>query len=197
MDLNGDRHPVSFISKTFSPAKRNYEIYDWELLVIIRALEEWRHYIQGSPHTTIILSDHKNLTYYREAKKLNQRQARWSLYLLEFDVKLVHTPGNKMVQSDALSRGPDLCPDNDTDNENRIMLPDNMFLNLIDMDLQQKIAMTDDLDGSAAEALILLLETAPTSMTKGLEDWKIETTNGQNIPFFKGKNYIPRNMDLR
>ena len=50
------------------------------------------------------------------------------------------------------------------------MLPDNMFLNLIDMDLQQKIAMMDDLDGSAAEALKLLLETAPTSMTKGLED---------------------------
>ena len=46
--------------------------------------------------------------------------------------------------------------------------------------------MTDDLDGSAAEALILLLEKAPTSMTKGLEDWKIETTNGQNI---LGKNY--------
>ena len=51
-----------------------------------------------------------------------------------------------------------------------IMLLDNIFLNLIDMDLQQKIAMTDDLDGSAAEALKLLLETAPISMTKGLED---------------------------
>ena len=71
LDLNGDRHPVSFISKTFSLAERNYEIYDWELLEIIRALEEWRHYIQGSPHTTVILSNHKNLTYYHEAKKLN------------------------------------------------------------------------------------------------------------------------------
>ena len=71
LDSNGDRHPVSFISKTFSP-ERNYEIYDWELLAIIRGLEEWRHYIQGSPHTTIILSDHKNLTYYHEAKKLNR-----------------------------------------------------------------------------------------------------------------------------
>ena len=63
---------------------------------------------------------------------------------MEFDIKLVHTPENKMVQSDALSQQPDLCPDNDTDNENMIMLPDNMFLNLIDMDLQQKITMTDD-----------------------------------------------------
>ena len=26
LDSNGDRHPVSFISKTFSPAERNYEI---------------------------------------------------------------------------------------------------------------------------------------------------------------------------
>ena len=72
LDSNGGRHPVSFISKTFSSAERNYEIYDQELLVIIRALEEWRHYIQGSPHTTVILSDHKNLTNYHEAMKLNR-----------------------------------------------------------------------------------------------------------------------------
>jgi hypothetical protein len=104
LDMNSARHPCAFISKTFSPAECNYEIYDRELLAIIRALEEWRHYIQGSRHTTIILSDHKNLTYYRDARKLNRRQARWSLYLTEFDVKLVHTAGPKMVQSDALSR---------------------------------------------------------------------------------------------
>ena len=67
---------ISYVSKTFSPAERNYEIYDRELLAIIQALEEWHHYIQGSPHTTTILSDHKNLTYYREAQKLNRRQAR-------------------------------------------------------------------------------------------------------------------------
>ena len=35
LDTNGDRHPCAFISKTFSPTERNYEIYDWELLAII------------------------------------------------------------------------------------------------------------------------------------------------------------------
>ena len=40
LDSNGARHPILFISKTFSPAERNYEIYDRELLAIIRALEE-------------------------------------------------------------------------------------------------------------------------------------------------------------
>ena len=98
LDTNGDWHPCAFISKTFSPTERNYEIYDQELLAIIRALEEWRHYIQGSPHTMMVLSDHKNLTYYRDAQKLNCRQAWRSLFLSEFDVKLVHISGTKVVQ---------------------------------------------------------------------------------------------------
>jgi RNase H-like domain found in reverse transcriptase/Integrase zinc binding domain/Chromo (CHRromatin Organisation MOdifier) domain/Integrase core domain/Reverse transcriptase (RNA-dependent DNA polymerase) len=197
LDSNGDRHPVSFLSKTFSPAERNYEIYDRELLAIIRALDEWRHYIQGSPHTTVILSDHKNLTYYREAQKLNRRQARWSLYLSEYDVKLVHTPGHKMIQSDALSRRPDWCPDEDTDNENVTMLPEDLFIALIDEGLQRRIANSTDLDGNAAEALTLLLESGPTAMTTGLGDWKLDNSTGQNVLFYKGKNYVPRNTDLR
>ena len=41
LDSNGDRNPISFISKTFSPAERNYEIYHRELLAIILVLEEW------------------------------------------------------------------------------------------------------------------------------------------------------------
>jgi hypothetical protein len=157
LDSNGDRHPCAFISKTFSPTERNYEIYDRELLAIIQALEEWRHYIQGSSHTTVVLSDHKNLTYYREARKLNRRQARWSLYLSEFDIKLVHTPGHKMIQSDALSRRPDFVPDDDTDNDDMTMLLDDLFINLIDTDLQKRIASCTTMDKDAMDALTTLL----------------------------------------
>ena len=35
--------PVAFISKSLNKAKRNYEIYDREILAIIRYLEEWRY----------------------------------------------------------------------------------------------------------------------------------------------------------
>ena len=55
--------PSPLFQKPFLQLNKNYEIYDRELLAIIRALEEWRHYIQGSAHTTVILSDHK-LMYY-------------------------------------------------------------------------------------------------------------------------------------
>ena len=104
LDLNGNQHPIAFMSNTFTNTERKYEIYDRELLGIIQALKEWRHYIQGSGHTTVKFSDHKNLTYFRMAQKLNDRQARWSLYLSEFDIKLIHLPGSKMIQSDVLSR---------------------------------------------------------------------------------------------
>ena len=83
-----------------------------------------------------------------------------------------------MVQSDALSQRPELCPEEDNDNEDIVMLPDELFVSLIDTDLQERIAMADDLDGNAAEALKLLLESAPTAMTTGLEDWTLEEVNG-------------------
>ena len=101
-----------------------------------------------------------------------------------------------MIQSDALSRRPDLCPDEDTNNENIVMLSDEMFVNLIDMDLQNWIAIANDLDSDAAQALKLLLEEAPTEMTTGLGDWKLKNAEGGNILFYKGKNYIPKDIEL-
>jgi hypothetical protein len=123
LDSNRDWHPIAFMSKTFSETKRKYEIYDRELLGIIRALKEWRHYIQESGYMTVVHSDHKNLMYFWTAQKLNDRQARWSLYLSGFDIKLIHLPGTKMVQSDTLSRRPDYGAKGQFDDEEKTMLP--------------------------------------------------------------------------
>lgn len=143
-DKLGKRHPISFLSKTFSPAERLYQIYDRELLAMVRALDEWRHYILGSPHVTTVLSDHQNLMYYRQPQRLVPRQARWNLFLSEFDIKLTHLPGTKMIQLDALSRRPDHNPGTQDENNTEItMLPDNLFIRIIDLDLQRKMATTD------------------------------------------------------
>jgi len=74
-------HPVAFYSKSLSPVEQNYEIHDKEMLAIIHALEEWRHFLEGAQYLVEIWTDHKNLEYFMTAKKLNRRQARWSLYL--------------------------------------------------------------------------------------------------------------------
>jgi len=51
--------------------------------------------------------DHKNLEYFITAKKLNHRQAYWSLYLACFDFKLIHCPGRSIGKPDTLLRRPD------------------------------------------------------------------------------------------
>jgi hypothetical protein len=100
-------HPVAFLSKSLSEVERNYEIHDLEMLTIIRALEEWQHYLEGAQHPVEIWTDHKNLEYFWAAQKLNQRQAQWSLYLSRFDFTLHHRPGCSMGKPDALSRWAD------------------------------------------------------------------------------------------
>jgi len=100
-------HLVAFYSKSLSLVERNYEIHDKEMLIIICALEEWRHFLEGAQHLVEIWTDHKNLEYFMTANKLNRRQARWSLYLACFDFKLTHRPGCCMEKPDVLSQRPD------------------------------------------------------------------------------------------
>jgi len=51
--------------------------------------------------------DYKNLQYFMMAKKLNWRQARWSLLLAHFDFIMHHHPGKSMEKMDALSHQSD------------------------------------------------------------------------------------------
>jgi len=100
-------HPVAFYSKSLSSVEQNYEIHDKKMLAIIRVLEEWRHFLEEATHPVEIWTDHKNLEYFMTAKKLNRRQARWSLHLARFDFLLHHRPGRTMGKLDALSRRAD------------------------------------------------------------------------------------------
>ena len=129
---------------------------------------DWRHYLIGSPHPVYIRSDHKNLTYFRTAKKLNRRQARWSLFLLEFYLRLEHVPGTKMVISDTLSHRPDLCQE-ENNNNNMTLLPDTLFVSAIDLAFKDLLATAGRNDSITADALQTLKE-GPALATSTLVD---------------------------
>jgi len=118
---DGKWHPIAFYSKSLSSVERNYEIHDKEMLAIIHALEEWRHFLEGATHLVEIWTDHKNLKYFITAKKLNHRQACWSLYLARFDFLLHHCSGRIMGKPDTLSRRAD-HGNGASDNENAVLL---------------------------------------------------------------------------
>src|SRR6201996_5154044 len=126
-DETRKRRPVAYFSSTLSEAERNYDIYDLELLAIVKALRHWRHYLAGSPHKIIIYTDHANLQYWRQPHKISRRIAREVLELSEFNVELRHIAGNTNGRADALSRRPDY-DQGERDNQDVVVLPDHLFV---------------------------------------------------------------------
>ena len=73
---DGLQRPVTFISKSLSDIERNYEIYNKEMLVIVRYLEVQKHFLEETTTKFEIWTDYKNLEYFIKVQKLNRRQAR-------------------------------------------------------------------------------------------------------------------------
>ena len=77
------------------------------------------------------------------------------------------------------------------------MLPEDMFINLLDTNLQERILNGKELDKDVKNAMETLLQKGPTSLKNDLEDWKIEEVDGRKTIFYKGKNYIPKDQELQ
>ncbi len=52
-------HPVVYCSQSMSKEECNYQIYDREMLGLIRALEDWRHFLEGISFE--VITNHKNM----------------------------------------------------------------------------------------------------------------------------------------
>lgn len=194
-------HPVAYFSKKLQPAELNYEVHDLELLAIIRALEHWRHYLEGAKHPFDIWIDHKNLEYFRTNPKLSLRQARWSLYLSRFEFVLQHKAG-KTNPADALSRRPDHYPEQGVEEKQTLLRPDWFKTRAaqtvtieaqIDPDRLQRLQDKGLFDEEVAQALRTVRNLGSPSATKGLENWN--ETNG--IIYYHGRVYVFKDPELR
>jgi hypothetical protein len=65
------------------------------------------------------------------------------------------------------------------------------------MELQKKIANARNMHYDAVEAIKELLEQGPKEVKKDLMDWKVKEFEGENVLYYKGKNYVPIDAELR
>jgi Integrase zinc binding domain/RNase H-like domain found in reverse transcriptase len=121
--------PVGYYSKTFNQAERNYNIHDRELLAMMKGLEYWRHLILSSPHQLMVISDHANLQYYREAHKITRWVVCYLPRMANFNMRIVHRPG-KTNKADPLSRPPGV-DQGEHDHDNILVLPPKLFVRLL------------------------------------------------------------------
>jgi len=195
-------HPVAFYRKSLSPVERNYEIHDKEMLAIICMLEEWRHFLEGAQHPVEIWTDHKNLEYFMTAKKLNRRQARWSLYLARFDFRLVHYPGRCMGKPNALSQRPDHSNRASYNKDVVLLRPELLAIQALEgvqlegpeKDILREIRQGNqkgDQEEPVAKAVKELWQAS--SKTVHSAEW----SEDKGLLRFRGKIYVPQNPDLR
>ncbi|CUA73551.1 Transposon Tf2-11 polyprotein [Rhizoctonia solani] len=124
---DGRLHPIAFMSKSFQGAEKNYNTHNKELLVIICALKEWRIFLEGCKHRIHVISDHRNLEYWKMSRTFNRRHNQWFLELAPFDFTISHWPGKLSEKPDALSRRSDHGEEGP---EPQIMLPEERFAEL-------------------------------------------------------------------
>lgn len=97
-------HSCAFFSRKLTSAEINYDVGNKELLSIKSALEKWKHWLEGARYPFQVITDHKNLEYIKNAKRMNPRQARWALFFTRFNFIVTYRPGSKNGKADALSR---------------------------------------------------------------------------------------------
>jgi hypothetical protein len=195
-------HPVAYLSKSLSETERNYEIHDKEMLAIMRALEEWRHFLEGAPDKFEIWTDHKNLEYFMSAKKLNRRQARWSLTLARFDFVMHHRPRKTMGKSDALSRRADHGSGSE-DNRDITLLTPNFFAvralegTKVEGEEQEllKLIRRETRDGELEDAVTKAAKLLKSSSAKSVRS--SEWSEDDGMLHFRGKIYVPPSSDIR
>jgi len=122
-------HPIAYYLATFTPTERNYDIYERELLAIMKSLTHWRPYLGWTKEMFTILTDHVNLQYWKAPKNLNRRTARWHADLQEYDYEIKHIPGSTNIPADALSRPPGVDKGKE-DNQNVAVIPPEKFMTI-------------------------------------------------------------------
>src|SRR5258708_28933918 len=113
-----------------NPAKQNYSISDKEALPIVKGLQHWRHWLERTPEPICIITDHRNLEYFKTPHFLNRRQLRWLEQLTHYNYEIAYRPRDKNSAADALSRRDELRPQADDEEKPTALFNSAKFIEL-------------------------------------------------------------------
>ncbi|KAL5506599.1 hypothetical protein EMCRGX_G008281 [Ephydatia muelleri] len=104
--VSGVERVIAFASRSLSKAERKYCATRREMLALVWAIKHFRPYLYGRRFT--VRTDHASLRWLQSFHEPEGQVARWLECLSEYDFEVVHRPGTKHTNADALSRMP--CP---------------------------------------------------------------------------------------
>ena len=101
-EVNSQRHPVWFASRSLSQAEKNYSTTEQECLGVIWAVRKFHGFIEFSQVT--IECDHQALSWLQRITNPVGRLARWALELQGYNLHIKYIKGTTNTAADALSR---------------------------------------------------------------------------------------------
>jgi len=93
-----------YSSRLFNSTEINYITTKIKALVMVYALQKFRHYLLGNKSTFYV--DHMALVYLVNKPQISGRLTRWLLLFLEYDFKIIYKLGGSHLMANALSRLP-------------------------------------------------------------------------------------------
>lgn len=95
---------IAYFSKKHSSTQRKYAATEKECLAVLLAIENFRHYIEGTTFT--VITDAKSITWLFKisASNGNSRLLRWALKLQSYDFVIQYRKGKENILADCLSR---------------------------------------------------------------------------------------------
>lgn len=196
-DTDGVNHPIAFYSRKLLPAERNYQIYDKELLAIVVAFRQWRHYLEFSQASTIVITDHKNLEYFTTTRNLSRRQVRWAEFLGDYNFVITYRAARLNGAADALSRKDKPLEGGDSSSKTPMtLLNPNIFINsltTVNIEPEQNEIVKNIIkllpnDPVFAPIILDISNGCNTDTNYSLSD---------NILFYKGSICVPYSTDIK
>ena len=142
--------------------------------------------------------DHKNLEYFMKVQKLNRRQARWTLYLSQFDFTLKHVAGAKMGKADGLSRRADWKVGVEKDNDNQVFIKDNWIHSMYEVVVERpEVELVEKIKRARSKNkdVVRVVEEMKKAGVKELRgnEWKIKG----DIVLKEEKVYVLKDEEFR
>ena len=149
-------HSIAFYSKKMILAKIRYETHDQELLFIVVAFQQWRHYFENNHHFVTILTNYNNLRYFMKTTALNKLQSRWTFAFAEYDFEIKYC-FKKINSIDGPSRRSDY--EKKTDDEICLFILQNKLKNIIVTAVNLISVMTRDFEKALIERTKSVFDT--------------------------------------
>ncbi len=86
------------------PDKRNYEVDDQEMLIIVEICKKWRHYIEDVKHSIRMIIDHANFKNFFINKAFNRKEVKWWKKLIELDLKIKYRSEKSNFANDSFRK---------------------------------------------------------------------------------------------